>query len=208
MLGRIGWEIEVESPSAESYRDTSGPGRDGWTAMLALAKARATTKAGKRDLAIVRLLHDTALRRCEAVELDVSDLDLRRATISVRGKGHTSTAPITLPGPTKAALADWLCIRGDDPGPLFNPLDKDGGYGRLSGESVRRIVRDLGRAADLSRPVAPHGLRHQAITHALDRTGGDVRAVRKFSRHAKLDNARHLRRQPVRPRRRCRRPRR
>jgi len=34
--------------------------------------------------------------------------------------------------------------------------------------------------------VRPHGLRHAAITHALDVTGGDVRRVQKFSRHRDL----------------------
>jgi integrase/recombinase XerC len=31
--------------------------------------------------------------------------------------------------------------------------------------------------------VAPHQLRHAAVTAALDRTGGDVRAVASYSRH-------------------------
>ena len=31
--------------------------------------------------------------------------------------------------------------------------------------------------------VRPHGLRHAAITSALDATGGDVRRVSRFSRH-------------------------
>jgi integrase/recombinase XerC len=35
--------------------------------------------------------------------------------------------------------------------------------------------------------VAPHQLRHAAITTALDRTGGDVRAVARFSRHRSVD---------------------
>jgi len=42
-------------------------------------------------------------------------------------------------------------------------------------------VRRLGAAAGVR--ARPHGLRHAAITAALDATGGDVRAVQKFSRH-------------------------
>ncbi len=34
--------------------------------------------------------------------------------------------------------------------------------------------------------TTPHGLRHAAITEALDATGGNVRAVQKFSRHRDL----------------------
>ena len=53
----------------------------------------------------------------------------------------------------------------------------------MTGQSVGLIVKALGREVGLSRPVAPHGLRHQAITEALDKTGGDLRRVQKFSRH-------------------------
>ena len=34
------------------------------------------------------------------------------------------------------------------------------------------------------KPRTPHGLRHTAITAALDVSGGDVRAAARFSRHA------------------------
>ena len=177
MLGRVAWDLEVESPRAETYRDTSGPGRDGWKAVLAIAKAQASTTRGKRDYAIIRLLHDVALRRGEAVGLDLVDVDLRRSIIQVKGKGKSSKAPITLPKPTVEALANWIDVRGSAAGPLFG----------LTGESVRKLTRKLGRDAHLDRPLRPHGLRHQGITHALDATNGDVRAVRRFSRHAKLD---------------------
>jgi integrase len=36
----------------------------------------------------------------------------------------------------------------------------------------------------LTRDTRPHGLRHEAITRALDRTHGDIRTVQRFSRHA------------------------
>ena len=42
-------------------------------------------------------------------------------------------------------------------------------------------MSELGLKAGLT--VRPHGLRHLAITSALDLTHGDVRAVQKFSRH-------------------------
>jgi len=39
----------------------------------------------------------------------------------------------------------------------------------------------------VARRTTPHGLRHQGITRALDLAHGDVRKVRRFSRHAKLE---------------------
>jgi integrase/recombinase XerC len=45
----------------------------------------------------------------------------------------------------------------------------------------------VGRRAGVARGTNPHGLRHQGITRALDLAKGDVRRVRRFSRHAKLE---------------------
>ena len=188
-LGRVAWSLEVESPRSQSYRDTAGPGRDGWRSIVEAARAASTTPKGRRDLALIRLMHDLALRRAESVALDLADVDLIRGVVMVVGKGKTQKVPITLPAPTRAALADWIAARGPDPGPLFRRLDNGSGPdgGRLTGRGVHKIVGELGRRAKLSRPVRPHGLRHQGITRALDATGGDVRAVRKFSRHSKVE---------------------
>ena len=58
---------------------------------------------------------------------------------------------------------------------------------RLSSSGLARIVRESGRAAGVQKPVRPHGLRHAAITGALEASGGDVRAVQRFSRHASVE---------------------
>lgn len=187
-VGRVAWALDVDSPKAEPYRDTAGPGDAGWRLMLARAKADAEGGRPKavRDLAIVRLLHDLALRRGELVALDLADVD--GGTVAVVGKGRTEATRLTLPDPTRHALADWTASRGDEPGPLFVRLDRAAGRavgpGRLTDTAVFLIVRDLGRKAGLARPTRPHALRHEAITKALDATNGDVRTVQRFSRHA------------------------
>jgi integrase/recombinase XerC len=189
-VGVVVWALDVESPKAEPYRDTAGPGDAGWRAMLARAKADAEAGPPKavRDLAVIRLLHDLALRRGELVALDLADADLDGGSVAVVGKGRTEAVRLTLPDPTRHALADWTAVRGSDSGPLFVRLDraagKAGGSGRLTDTAVFLIVRDLGRKVGLARPTRPHGLRHEAITRALDATNGDVRTVQRFSRHA------------------------
>ena len=86
-----------------------------------------------------------------------------------------------MPEPTKTALEAWLQARGTEDGRLFVNFDRAGKGGRLTGSAVYFIVRELGTKAGLT--VRPHGLRHLAITSALDLTKGNVRAVQKFSRH-------------------------
>jgi integrase/recombinase XerC len=183
-LGRIPWSLDVDSVKAQPYRDTRGPGRAGFRRLVDTLDTRLDAKA-KRDRAAVRLLYDLALRRGEVVALDMEDLDAEAGTVSVLGKGRTQKQRMTLPEPTRAALVGWVEARGTEAGPLFLNFDRAGKGGRLTGTSLYRIVRELGEDAGVQ--VRPHGLRHAAITEALDLTGGDVRSVRKFSRHAKLD---------------------
>jgi integrase/recombinase XerC len=96
--------------------------------------------------------------------------------------------PVTLNKPTPAALGDWIAARGDWAGALFVRLDRTADRPtRPDAGNVARIAKDLGRRAGVARGTNPHGLRHQGITRALDLAGGDVRKVRRFSRHAKLE---------------------
>ena len=177
-LGIFAWTLSVENVKSQAYCDTRGPGRDGFAAILEAAQAQRGDKA-LRDVALLHLLHDLGLRRGEAVRLDVADLAGDR--ISVLGKGRSQKEAMTLPEPTKAALEAWLEVRGSEDGPLFVNFDRARKGKRLTGSAVYSIVSKLGLKAGLT--VRPHGIRHLAITSALDLTKGDVRAVQKFSRH-------------------------
>jgi len=184
-LGLIGWTLDVANVKARAYRDTTGTGAAGYRLLLAYLAGRTDAKS-IRDRALIRLLFERALRRGEVASLDVAHLDLDAGTVSVLGKGQTDREPLTLPEPTRRALADWLAIRGPEPGPLFTNVDRARkGTGRLTGAGIWSIVVALGEAT--GQRIRPHGLRHAAITTALDATGGDVRRVQRFSRHAKVE---------------------
>jgi integrase/recombinase XerC len=158
-----------------------------------------------RDVALVRLLHDRALRRGEVVSLDlehvVRDEGGHPKALLVRGKGRQQRTALTIPRAAAAALAAWLVHRGVAPGPLFLARGGRRRAGRLTERSVAKVLERLALLDGMLRVesrlvngrvrrvregviVRPHGLRHTAITQALDRTNGDVRAVQVFSRHA------------------------
>src|SRR4051794_7935095 len=182
-LGLVSWTLWVRNAPAQPYRGTDGPDRDGFRAMLDAAGAQPGPK-GLRDVALLRLLHDLGLRRSEAVRLDIEDVDLPGNRILILGRGRSQKEPVSLPEPTRAALAAWLEAHGPEPGPLFVNFDRAGKGHRLTGTAVYHIVGWLGIKAGLS--VRPQELRHLAITTALERTDGDVRAVAEFSRHQDL----------------------
>lgn len=111
-LGMVPWTLEVPSVKSQPYRDTRGPGRLGLRLLLDQLADRHDAKA-QRDRALLRLLHDLALRRGEVVGLDVDDVDvdLEAAAVAVLGKGRRERVKVTLPDRTKAALAAWLEVR-------------------------------------------------------------------------------------------------
>jgi len=190
-LGLVDWSLDVELLRSESYGDTAGPGLEGWRAILAAAEREAAGNSpmGLRDLAIVRMLHDRGLRSIEVLRLDLADVDLDGRRLAVVGKGKQERSWLTVNRPTADALACWIRARGPARGALIVRTDRGakGPAERLTHLSIWRAVRRLGKLAGLALPARPHGLRHAATTRLLDLTGGDVRRVRRFTRHAKLD---------------------
>jgi integrase/recombinase XerC len=186
-LGRIAWSLEIRSPPLEARRDVRGPDRDGWRKLWKAAKGQGDGRQARRDRAIISLLYDLALRRTEVVTLDLADVDFEGLSIGIVGKGHTERQRLTLPKPTLNALADWVAVRGTESGAMFTRTDRGRPSAeRLGGDSIARLVARLGTLAKLARPLRAHGLRHASITAALD-LGHDIREVRKFSRHIKID---------------------
>ncbi|MDP6087273.1 MAG: tyrosine-type recombinase/integrase [Nitrospinota bacterium] len=179
-LGLVSWTLEISNIKAQPYRDTRGPGREGFVLMLDALGKREGAKA-IRDRAILRLLFDLALRRAEVCSLDLADVALEAGAVAVLGKGKTERIRLTLPPETTAVLADWLSVRGDEPGPLFLNFDRAGKGRRLTGRGLYSMIRKLGEGVGLR--TWPHGLRHAAVTEALDLTNGNLRAVQRFSRH-------------------------
>jgi integrase/recombinase XerC len=183
VTGLVPWSLEVEGVEARSYKDTRGPGAEGFRRLRERAAGRTDAK-GLRHRAIVTLLHDLALRRGDVVGLDLADYDRDAGTLAVLGKGRTAKERLTLPAPTREVVAAWLAVREPGDGPLFRSLDPARkGDGRLTGAAVYGIVRRLGEAVGLR--CRPHGLRHRGITAALD-AGLDLRAVQRYSRHRDL----------------------
>jgi integrase/recombinase XerC len=135
-----------------------------------------------RDTAVVELLYGSGLRVAELCALSPADVDLRRRSVTVWGKGSKQRA-VPLSGPSVDALGAWsgqgrpLLVTAESPDDaLF--LNQRGR--RLGPRDVRRI---LDRRA-LS-PTHPHALRHTFATHLLD-GGADLRAVQELLGHADL----------------------
>ena len=151
-----------------------------------LAAPRPQAAGGLRDRAILELMYSSGVRVRELVNLDDADLDLRNATIRVRGKGRRERLGI-VGGHARTALREWLAARprtvasARGPRPLFT--NKLGG--RLSVRGVARLLEKHLAAAGLTGRASPHTLRHSFATHLLD-AGADIRSVQELLGHKSL----------------------
>ncbi|MBR8839713.1 MAG: tyrosine-type recombinase/integrase [Stigonema ocellatum SAG 48.90 = DSM 106950] len=180
---------DVKGEKVESYRDITGISASDYASVLALVDR--STKKGKRDYAILRLLWDNALRRNEISSLVVGDFDAQSATLQILGKGKgTKKEVVDLSRKTVEALADWLIISGKAgkyKEPMFTVLAYNGEGKPISGEAIRRLVDNLSQKVGITKKMSPHRVRHSSITTVLDKNNGNYRATQRFSRHAKPD---------------------
>lgn len=184
LLGIVSWNLQVSNLRSEAYRDTMGPGRVAVRAILEILAAKSTPQA-LRDLALLRLLNDLALRRSEVVSLDLEHIDFNASRVAVLRKGMTQRIWLSLPRQTLEAIRSWLARRGESPGALFLGFRGRAKGKRLTGGAVFRIVRRLGKAVGVC--VRPHGLRHTAISAAVkaaEAAGIGLEEVLDFSGHA------------------------
>jgi len=139
-----------------------------------------------RDLLVLELLYATGIRVAELCGLDLDDVDPSRRALRVVGKGNRERT-VVYGLPASDALRRWLTVgrpalaRSGSPPALL--LGARGG--RLDPRVARRVVHEALTAVPGAPDVGPHGLRHAAATHMLER-GADLRYVQELLGHAKL----------------------
>src|SRR4051794_29978685 len=169
---RLGWSQTdgrslVDGERVVAYRDTRGVALE--TVKKLYAAADTGDLAGLRDVALLRLLCENALRRAEVCALSVEDFRPAERRLYVLGKGKgTQKEPETLSDRTVEALTRYLTAAGhaaEPRAPLLRNVDPRPEYHgqRLTGDGIYHIVRDLGARVGLA-SLTPHKLRHTAIT--------------------------------------------
>ena len=140
-----------------------------------------------RDSAIAELLYASALRVSELVGLDVGDIDRRRRTVRVTGKGSKERV---VPYGAPAARAIDRYLESARPAMLEGRTATSAVFvgargARMGARSVYRLVASILEDIPGTGPSGPHAFRHTAATHLLD-GGADLRAVQEFLGHASL----------------------
>jgi integrase/recombinase XerC len=150
---------------------------------LVAQSTRTDDPKARRDLAILELLYGAGLRVSEVCGLDVDDLDLRKGTVTVLGKG-SKIRRLPLGDPARQAVADYLRRARKDLASQFvmgQALFVNSRGNRMTPRDVRRILAR--HPLSDGQVLHPHALRHAYATHLLD-GGADLRAVQELLGHA------------------------
>jgi integrase len=192
IMGLVPWVLDAQSDKGGKVRDTRGPGHEAVETVFRSLWSLPATASVLRDLGILHLLYDLGLRRGEICGLDVAHVVA--GAVMVKAKGKRTRQPLKLPLGTERALREWIRVRRGRGHALFVNFDtvhasKTGN--RLTGSALAAMLKK--RAADAGLPPEtvklfhPHGIRHTAITDALQagvKAGYRIDEVAQFSRHA------------------------
>lgn len=150
--------------------------------------ARRSTPEAKRDRAMLELLYATGMRVTELVSLNMDNLalDPRNGYVRCMGKGAKERSiPIHIHA--VEALEDYLengrpfLVRNKNEQALF--VNRRGE--RLTRQGFWLILKGYAKAANLSKDITPHTLRHSFATNML-RGGMPLRNVQEMLGHANI----------------------
>jgi len=140
-----------------------------------------------RDSAIFEFLYSTGCRISEATAVKWGEIDFRRGTVIVTGKGSKDRL-VVLGGPALSALNRLRSVVSSK----RQDLADDSAYTflsdrfrRISSRFVERRMKRYLAEADLPTDLSPHKLRHSFATHMLD-AGADLRSVQEMLGHSSL----------------------
>ena len=139
-----------------------------------------------RDRAMLELFYSSGLRVSELGKLNIQQLDLDTGFIRVFGKGAKERI-VPLGQKAVAAIKDYLAsgrphfAKNKSGSALF--LSKRGTA--ISRKMLWVLVKAYARAANISKPVKPHLLRHSFATHLLS-GGADLRAIQEMLGHSSI----------------------
>ena len=139
-----------------------------------------TNPTGLRDAAIIAMLSRLGIRAGEVADLSLDDIDWRRSSLQVTGKGGRVLV-LPMPADLGQVLVDYLRVRRADPGERGVFIRSMPPLTALSRTGISNVVTKYARLAGLE-GVYAHRLRHTLASQVLS-AGGTIRQVSELLGH-------------------------
>ena len=151
---------------------------------LLLQSCNQHTGKGRRLFAIITLMSELGLRKCEVANLMLDDIDWQNGVLIVRGKNKVSTMP--LPVKTGKALISYL--KKDRPNVEFRNLFIRGKapYGGITSSVIQSAIREICKKIGIEN-IRGHQLRHSVATSML-KNGSTMYEIAQVLRHSSITN--------------------
>lgn len=144
-----------------------------------------------RDQAIIELLYATGVRASEFINIRLQDVDLKRRTIRIFGKGRKERM-VVFSQSSKSTLEDYIKLSRPhllsqnklafNVDYLFlNNLGK-----KLTVRGLQYILEDIEKKIGTNFGLHPHIFRHSFATHLLE-GGADLRVIQELLGHESLN---------------------
>ena len=126
---------------------------------------------------IIVIIYSCGLRRSEAINLKLTDIDSKRMLVKIRGGKGGKDRYVQLADGTLEVLRKYF--KEHKPIEWLFTGQKGGQY---SVESIEKIVKKAAKKAKIQKNVYPHILRHSFATHHLEQ-GTDLRYIQEWLGH-------------------------
>ncbi|MBQ8313666.1 MAG: tyrosine-type recombinase/integrase, partial [Clostridia bacterium] len=137
----------------------------------------------KRERAMLEFMYSTGCRVTELTTVKLDDIDWRKGTVHLFGKGKKHRTSF-VNAKCEVALKEYLKTRDDDCEYLFVTQRKP--YRKLTKCAVEKVVRLLAERSKVTKHVTPHVLRHTTATTAVN-AGMPIEDVSKLLGHSSLN---------------------
>lgn len=134
---------------------------------------------------VLMLLYGTGIRRTEASQLKVSDIDSQRMVLHIRqGKGARDR-DVPLSGKLLQALREYWRWRKPRNFLFPSSAGHRGQEQPISDKTVWHVCKGAAVRAGIQKKIGPHTLRHSFATHHME-AGTDLRTIQLLLGHADL----------------------
>ena len=128
---------------------------------------------------IIKLLYGTGLRVSEIVNLKKDDVKFKEGLIKVNlGKGKKDRF-VKIPSSINEELQNYINLEKG------KYLFESNRSGKLSKDTIQKIVQNSAKKSGIKKRVYPHLLRHSFATHLLE-NGTDLRIIQKLLGHSSI----------------------